>query len=140
MIGLVVVLLWDLAVKRKSVVVFMSLAGVSLLVAIFFLVEQWVVLDSAAPEAIFSEMLLPDRRSVFFRILFCVGGLLTLLLSIRYRSGSLRVGFRARGQDRRILRRYSGAAHRSLADEYGRASISNLRCTGNGVAVFVRTH
>ncbi len=97
-IGLVVVLLWDLAVKRKSVVVFMSLAGVSLLVAIFFLVEQWVVLDSAAPEAIFSEMLLPDRRSVFFRILFCVGGLLTLLLSIRYRSGSLRVGFERVGK------------------------------------------
>lgn len=98
MAGLVVVLLWDLAVKRKSVGVFVSLAGASLLVAGFFLIKQWAVLAGNAPEAIFSSMLLPDRLSVFFRLLFCVGGLLTLLLSIYYRSGSLQVGFERVGK------------------------------------------
>ena len=90
--GLVGVLLWDLAVKRKAVALFASLAGASLLIAGFFLVEQWQVLEGGAPEAIFSAMLMPDRLSVFFRSLFCAVGLFTVLASVYYRSGSLRVG------------------------------------------------
>ena len=91
--GLGLLLLWDLAVKRKRIAVFTGLAGASLLVAVIFLIEQWRVLSSGASDTIFSGMLRPDRLSVFFRLLFCAGGVLTLLLSIHYRSGSVQVGF-----------------------------------------------
>jgi NADH-quinone oxidoreductase subunit N len=83
-----VVLLVDMFVRRKAVLAWVAAAG--LVVAAALGVGQWIVfkgglaLDGRAAEFGFNNMVANDRYGLFFTLLFCVIGILTIMLSDAY--------------------------------------------------------
>lgn len=70
----IVILLLDLVIKRKSVLAFISIIGLAAVGA---------VLLNCSGET-FNNMFVSDCYSVFFKIIFIICGILTVLISVRY--------------------------------------------------------
>lgn len=92
-VAIIVILLTDLILRRKSGSLFIMLLVFAVAVNGFFLVQQWNLLtvDETLPR--FLDTLRLDRLAIYLKGLFGLALLFVGLMSFRTRSGSTRVGF-----------------------------------------------
>lgn len=84
---LLLLLLVDLIAGKKGSYWLISLAILGFMLHLGSLFLQWQQLSLLKESPLVLGMLRPDGASVYFRAIFSLGGLLAVLLSIRYRSG-----------------------------------------------------
>jgi len=92
-VGLVVVLLVDLILRKKRSWLFVGMLLITVLVSGYFLAQQWNLLavDESLPR--FLDTLVLDRLAIYLKGLFGLTLFFVGLMSIRTRSGSQQVGF-----------------------------------------------
>lgn len=92
-VGIVIVLLTDLILEKKSNLLFLSILLLTVLGNLFFLLQQWNLLsvDEVLPR--FLDTIQLDRLAVYLKGLFGLAILFVGLMSFRVRSGSQQIGF-----------------------------------------------
>ncbi len=84
---LLLLLLVDLIAKRKGTFWLISLSLVGFIVHLLALYQQWEILSQNQEPLLLMDMLRLDGMGIFFKGIFSLAGIFTVLLNIHYRTG-----------------------------------------------------